>query len=277
MNEKELKITRRNLLKLGTAAGLALSLSEKPAKAQNKKSVKKAGRIVTLDAKPEPISVDTAKTAVIVVDMQNDFGSEGGMFQRAGLDISGIQAAVPPTKKVLTAARKEDIPVIYLKMAFKADLSDAGAPDSVNFVRHTNFLNVGKKIKAPNGKESRILIRDTWNTDIVDALAPEKGDWQIYKTRFSGFYKTELDDVLKEKQIKYLIFTGCTTNICVDSTIRDAMFRDYLSVLLTDCTAEPLGNNFARTNHEAAILSVQALLGWTSDSNIFIKSLAARS
>lgn len=237
----------------------------------------KKGRIVTLDARPGPISINTAETAVIVIDMQNDFGSKSGMFDRAGLDISGIRAAVQPTAKVLSAARKEGIPVIYLKMAFKPDLSDAGSPDSVNFVRHTKFMKVGTKIQAPNGKESRILIRDTWNTDIVAELAPEKGDTIIYKTRFSGFYKTELDDLLKEKGTKYLLFTGCTTNICVDSTIRDAMFRDYLSVLLTDCTAEPLGNNLARTNHEAALFAIQALFGWTSESGIFVKGLETQS
>lgn len=278
MSEEKIKITRRNLLKLGAVAGFAAAgLTGKKIKAQGRKSMKNKGRIITLDAKPGPISIDTAQTAVIVVDMQNDFGSEGGMFQRAGLDISGIKKAVMPTANALTAARKAGIPVIYLKMAFKPDLSDAGSTDSVNYVRHINFLQVGKKIKAPNGNDSRILIRDTWNTDIVDELAPEKVDTVIYKTRFSGFYKTELDDILKERGIKYLIFTGCTTNICVDSTIRDAMFRDYLSVLLTDCTAEPLGNNFARTNHEASLFAIQALLGWTSDSSIFVKGLEIQS
>jgi nicotinamidase-related amidase len=123
-------------------------------------------RLIHLDAKPEAITLDPAMTAVIVVDMQNDFGSKGGMFDRAGIDISGIQKAVCLTAKVLAAARKMGIQIIYLKMGYKPDLSDLGAPNSVNRVRHLR-LDVGEKITAPDGNESRILIRDTWNTDIV--------------------------------------------------------------------------------------------------------------
>lgn len=89
-------------------------------------------RIASLPAKPHPVSLDTASCAVIVIDMQNDFGSEGGMFHRAGIDISMIQRAVEPTRKTLVAAREIGIPVIYLKMAFKSDLSDAGPVDSPN-------------------------------------------------------------------------------------------------------------------------------------------------
>jgi ureidoacrylate peracid hydrolase len=231
------------------------------------------GRMVTVNAKFTPIAIDTAKTAVIVVDMQNDFGSEGGMFQRAGIDISMIQAAVAPTAKVLAVARKEGIKVIYLKMAFKPDLSDAGATDSVNRVRHLQIMNVGKAVRAPNGAESRILIRDTWNTDILLELTPKAEDTVLYKTRFSGFYQTELDSVLKRLGSKYLIFTGCTTSICMESTIRDAMYRDYLPVLLADCTAEPIGHDLPRSNHEASLLTIQTLFGWVSSSNDFIKGL----
>ena len=93
-------------------------------------------RLINLDAKPEAITLDPAMTAVIVVDMQNDFGSKGGMFDRAGIDISGIQKAVGPTVKVLAAARKLGIKIIYLKMGYKPDLSDLGPPNSVNRVRH---------------------------------------------------------------------------------------------------------------------------------------------
>ena len=103
---------------------------------------------------------------MIVVDMQNDFGSKGGMFVRAGIDISGIQKAVEPTAKVLAAARRAGVKIIYLKMGYKPDLSDLGAPNSVNRVRHLR-LGVGEKITAPDGKESRIRIHDTWNTDMV--------------------------------------------------------------------------------------------------------------
>src|SRR5260221_264756 len=181
---------------------------------------------IVLEAQPGSISIDPSKTAVIVVDMQKDFGSKGGMFDRAGLDISGIQNAVAPTARVLASARSAGMNIVYLKMGYRPDLSDLGAPEAPNRVRHLEMLGVGQTIKTPDGKEGRVLIRDTWGTDILSSLTPQAADIVIYKHRFSGFYQTELDSVLKKANIKHLIFTGCTTSVCVESTIRDAAFRD---------------------------------------------------
>ncbi|MDQ3292086.1 MAG: cysteine hydrolase [Bacteroidota bacterium] len=230
-----------------------------------------------INAKPHPITVEAANTAVIVVDMQNDFGTKGGMFDRAGIDISMIQKTVTPTAKVLTAARQAGIKIIYLKMGYKEDLSDLGSPESPNRVRHLQIMHVGDTITAPNGKKSRILIRDNWGTDIISAIKPQSGDAILYKTRFSGFYNTNLDSLLKQNNIKNLIITGCTTSICVESTVRDAMFRDYSSVVLEDCTAEPIGYGLPRSNHEASILSIQTLFGWVSSSAEFIKAANMQS
>jgi len=157
-------------------------------------------------------------------------------------------------------------------MAFRPDLSDAGPVDSPNYARH-QFLGVGSVVLAPDGRESRVLVRDTWNTDIVAALTPDPTDVVLYKHRFSGFFETELDAVLKRLGAKHLIVTGCTTSICVESTIRDAMFRDYSCVLLEDCTGEPIGHDIDRSNHDASLLSIQVLLGWTSSSDEFVKAL----
>jgi ureidoacrylate peracid hydrolase len=225
-----------------------------------------------LDAQPEAIRLDPARTAVLVVDMQNDFGAEGGMFHRAGIDISMIRAAIAPTARVIHAARAAGIQVVFLKMAFLEDLSDAGPPDCPNRVRHLR-MGVGKTVRAPNGEASRILVRDTWNTDIVKELAPSAHDIVLYKHRFSGFFETALDATLRRSGVKYLVLTGCTTSICVESTIRDAVFRDYSCVLLEDCTGEPIGNDLPRSNHDASLLSIQTLLGWVSTSDEFIRAL----
>lgn len=95
------------------------------------------------------------------------------------------------------------------------------------------------------------------------------------KTRFSGFHETELDSVLKKMGVKYLVITGCTTSVCVESTVRDAMFRDYSCVVLEDCTSEPLGQALPRSNHEASLLLMQTNLGWVATSQAFIGALAA--
>lgn len=268
-------LSRRQLLAaaavLGSVGGATLA------------AVQRNSRIVTFDAQVSrdgqrsvtvPISIDTARTAIIVCDMPNDFGARGGMFDRAGVDISMIQRAVAPTARVLAAARRAGVPIVYLKMGFRADLSDLGAADSVNRVRHLEGFKVGQTIAAPDGRTSRILIRDNWGTDIVAELKPQPDDIVLYKHRFSGFYETELDATLKRLDVKHLIVTGCTTSVCVESTIRDAMFRDYLPVLLADCTAEPIGSRFPRSNHEASLLAIETLLGWVSNSNEFVEELA---
>src|SRR5262245_32092839 len=110
------------------------------------------GRVVVIEAAPTPLSIDTARTAVLRIDRQNDFGAEGGMFHRAGIDIAPIQEAVGPTAHVLAAARKVGIRIIYLKMEFRPDLSDAGAEGSP--MRRVNTqLKVGETITAPDGRK----------------------------------------------------------------------------------------------------------------------------
>jgi|SRR3989475_3794466 len=228
-----------------------------------------------LDARPEPITLDPERTALLVIDMQNDFGTKGGMFDLAGIDISQIQKAVAPTARVIAAARKAGMKVIYLKMGFRPDLSDAGTRDSPTWIKH-EMMHFGESVSAPDGTESRILIRDTWNTDIVSELKPQPDDIVVWKTRYSGFYQTDLDSVLKRLNAKVLVVTGCTTSVCVESTIRDATFRDYSPVLLADCTAEPIGRDLPATNHDASLLLIQCLFGWVSHSDHFMKALEAR-
>jgi len=204
--------------------------------------------------------------------MQNDFGAPGGMFARAGIDIRGIRAAVAPTARILAAARAARMGVVYLKMGFRPDLSDLGAADAPNRIKHRP-LGVGNKVQSPDGRESRTLVRDTWSTDILDELTPQPGDAVVWKTRYSGFFETELDALLRSRGVRSLLVTGCTTSVCVESTIRDAMFRDYACLLLEDCTAEPIGSGLVRTNHEASLLIVQGLFAWVATSDALVSAL----
>ena len=111
-------------------------------------------QVVKIEAKPHPFSLETAKSAVLVIDMQNDFGADGGMFHRAGIDISMIQQAMGPTRRVLGAARAFGIPIIYLKMAFQPDLSDAGPLDSPNYLRGVHG-HASKNIVSFNSRAGR--------------------------------------------------------------------------------------------------------------------------
>jgi len=232
-------------------------------------------RVVSLKTTTGPLVVDIARAAVLVVDMQNDFCAAGGMFHRAGIDISAVRDAIAPTAKVLDAARRAGMLVIYLKMGYLKDLSDLGPPGSPNRERHLNLFSVGSEVAAPDGRLSRVLIRDTWNTAVLDELKPQPGDVELYKSRYSGFFGTELDSLLRSRGMSWLIVTGVSTSVCVESTIRDAMFRDYSCIILSDCSAEPLGSDLPRTNHEASLLVIQALLGWVSDSGEILRALGA--
>src|SRR5260370_28420209 len=171
-----------------------------------------AGRQAIIESSPEPITIDTARTAVIVVDMQNDFGSTGGMFDRAGVDIAPIQKVVEPISRVLESARRAGIKIIYLKMGFRPDLSDAGPADSPNRLKPSR-LRYGDAMRAPDGTEGRILIRDTWNTEIVDGLKPQPGDIILYKTRFSGFSQTPSHNTLKAPHTPHIFSTPSTTTV----------------------------------------------------------------
>jgi ureidoacrylate peracid hydrolase len=231
---------------------------------------------ISVPARPASVSLEPRQTAVIVVDMQNDFASEGGMFARAGIDTSGIRAAVGPVSRVVQAARSAGMRVVYLKMEFRPDLSDIGGPGSANAVKH-RLLRVGESVTAPDGREGRVLVKGTWNTEIVDELKPTEGDIIISKQRFSGFYNTELDTILRTLGISSLIFTGCTTSVCVESTLRDAAFRDYECLLLADCTAEPIGADLVRSNYEATLLLTEMMFGAVSDSAAFLKAMEPQS
>jgi ureidoacrylate peracid hydrolase len=232
--------------------------------------------MIVVEARPEPLEVDPQRVAVLVIDMQNDFGATGGMFDRAGIDISGISAAAEATRPVLEAARAAGVPVVYLKMEHAPDLSDVGPDDGPHWIKHIR-MRVGDPVDAPDGSESRILVRDTWNTQILDGLTPEPGDAIVSKHRYSGFFETELDDVLRGLGTTYLLVTGCTTSICVESTVRDAMFRDYTCIVLEDCTAEPIGAHLSRSNHDASLLTIETLFGWVSSAHAVCAALARQT
>ena len=229
---------------------------------------------MSLSARPGPFEMEPSRTAVIVVDMQNDFASEGGAFARGGRDVSLIRSVIAPTSRVLAAARAAGMAVVYLRSEWRPDLSDLGAPDA-KFWGVMRRAGIGEPVTGPEGQASRIFIRDTWNTEIVQELTPEPSDVVVAKRRFSGFHATELDAILRGLGIRSLVFTGCTTSVCVESTLRDAMHYDYRCLLLEDCTAERIGHGLARSNHEASLLVIERVFGWVSDSSALLAALAA--
>jgi ureidoacrylate peracid hydrolase len=167
----------------------------------------------------------------------------------------------------------------------RPDLLDLYEPDSPLRERFLSY-GVGAPAQSSDGQEGRIAVRDTWNTEIVNELAPEPGDPTVYKHGYSAFHATELDVVLKGLGAKYLIVMGCTTSVCVETAIREAHAHGYCCILLEDCTAEPIGQGAAGyigapgcagstggANYDATLVLVQTLFGWVSNSESVTKAL----
>lgn len=224
---------------------------------------------MNLRAKPEPIDVNLGKSAVVVVDMQNAFASKGGLLDIAGVDISGAPAVVKTIGGILDAARSAGVPIVYLQMGFKADLSDAGGAASPNPRKELALCLMDKRPEL----RGKLLIEGTWDFAVVDELKPQRGDIVIRKTRYSGFANTPLDAELRARGIQYLFFTGIATNVCVESTLRDAFFLDYWPVLIADATmhAGP------PSQQEATLFNVETYFGWIADSSEFIAKCPSRA
>lgn len=216
---------------------------------------------IRLAARPQEIRFSIQEAALVVVDMQNDFCANGGSVERAGFDIAPVRALIPPISRLLDRARPAGLQVYYLRHGYRSDLSDAGSARSKNRIAH-DMAGLGTDTTAPDGTPSRVLVQGTWNTQIVDELAPHPGDIVVPKHRFSGFFDTDLDAQLRRRRITTLLFAGCTTSICVEATLRDAMYLDYVPILLEDCTAEPQGQQL----HDATVTIVESTLGWVSNS-----------
>jgi len=230
---------------------------------------------LAIEARPAAFELDPERAAVIVVDMQNDFSSERGLFGLAGVPLAPIHAVVEPIARVLTAARLSGIPIVYIKTGFETETSDVPAALRDHPAQKGTSASIGTAVEAPDGSTSRVMIRGTWNTDVVDELRPAAEDRIVWKTRYSAFFRTDLDDVLTELDVRDLVFTGCTTSVCVDSSVKDAMFRDYNCLVLEDCVAEPIDSDLEHTPHEATLRVIETVLGFVGSSAPLIEELAA--
>lgn len=222
--------------------------------------------MLKLNARPEPVEVDLARSAVVVVDMQNAFASKLGLLDLAGNDISGAPQVVRSIASILDTARPAGVPIVYLQMGYHADLRDSGGPESPNWHKE---LAIRMMNRQPELK-GKLVTLGTWDFDIVDELKPRAGDLVIVKTRYSGFARTPLDEELRKRGIRYLFFTGIATNVCVESTLRDAYFHDYWPILITDA-AMAAG---APAMHDATVQNVENFFGWTIPTAEFLKRVA---
>jgi nicotinamidase-related amidase len=183
-----------------------------------------------IEAKPRPFVCDPRHTALLVIDMQHDFCSPGGYVDHSGADVAMLRKPIDAIQAMLQAARRLGMTVIYTREGHRPDLADCPAAklERTQWVGHT----IGKK-----GPLGRLLVRGEPGNAIIDELAPLAHETVIDKTGKSGFYGTELDVVLRARQITHLLFTGVTTHICVESTMREAADRGFWNLVVSDGTA----------------------------------------
>ncbi|PVM89099.1 pyrimidine utilization protein B [Caulobacter radicis] len=209
-----------------------------------------------LPARPEPIPLDPARTAVIVIDMQNAYASKGGYLDLAGFDIGGAAGVIDKISDVLDVARDAGMTVIYFQNGWDDQYVEAGGEGSPNWWKS----NALKTMRARPELQGKLLARGQWDYELVDALKPKPGDIQLHKTRYSGFFNSQLDSVLRSRNIKNLVFVGIATNVCVESTLRDGFFLEYFGTVLEDATHQA-GPDFVQ---KAALYNIETFFGWVS-------------
>lgn len=191
-------------------------------------------RPLSLPARDRTLTVDLARSAVIVVDMQNDFCHPDGWLAHIGVDVTPARAAIAPLNDLLPNLRQNDVPVIWLNWGNRPDLLNI--PPNVVHIYKPHGIGVGLGDPLPaNG--ARVLERDSWAAAIVDELNVEPGDIHVAKHRFSGFQDTALDSILRNLRVDTLFFTGVNADQCVLCTLQDATFLGYDCVLVEDCVA----------------------------------------
>ena len=220
-----------------------------------------APRALTLPARPEALRLTTADTAVVVIDMQNAYASPGGYLDIAGFDISGAAKVIEQSAKVLATARAAGVPVIFFQNGWDADYVEAGGPGSPNFHKS----NALKTMRANPELEGKLLARGGWDYELVEGLTPQPGDIRLHKTRYSGFFNSQLDSVLRARGIRHIVFVGIATNVCVESTLRDGFMLEYFGVMLEDATHQA-GPEFLQA---ATVYNVEKFFGWVSTTADF--------
>lgn len=211
-------------------------------------------KIFEVNAQPYPFTYSPEHTAVIMIDMQRDFILKGGFGETLGNDVSRLEPAISVASRLLDWCRSEGILVIHTKEAHCADLSDC--PPAKRKRGNAN-LRIGDP-----GPMGRILVDGETGSEFIEALAPIKGEIVIVKPGKGAFYATELGHILVEKGITHLLFGGVTTEVCVQSTMREANDRGYECLLVEDAT-ESYFPKFKQATLEM-IRAQGGIVGWTA-------------
>jgi nicotinamidase-related amidase len=216
-----------------------------------------------IEAEPYPFELEPARAALVIIDMQRDFLEPGGFGAALGNDVGQLRAAIGPTRAVLAAARQAGMLVVHTREGHRPDLSDL-APAK----RARGRLVCGIGDPGPMG---RILVRGEAGHDIIPELAPLPGEPVVDKPGKGAFYATDLEAMLRGRGISQLIVCGVTTEVCVNTTVREANDRGFDCLVLEDCT----GSYFPEFQAAglAMIKAQGGIFGWVASSARLLSAL----
>lgn len=223
-------------------------------------------RAVTVDAQPQTVTMDLNRTAIIIIDMQNDFCAKGGWVDHLGVDYTPDRAAIGPLQQLLPALRTAGVPVIWVNWGNRPDLKNM-PPNQLHLYKPSGEgIGLGEPLP---GSGAHVLEKDSWAAAVVDDLKQEPDDIRVDKYRISGFWDTPLDSILRNLGTRTILFAGVNTDQCVLHSLTDANFLGYGCLLVEDCCATT-SPDYCR---EATVFNVKKCFGFVTDSSRVIDAL----
>jgi nicotinamidase-related amidase len=223
-------------------------------------------RKVRLECAPQSVITDLNRTAVVIIDMQNDFCAKGGWVDHLGVDYSPDRAPIEPLQNLLPYLRKAAVQVIWVNWGNRPDLANM-PPNQIHLYK-PHGLGIGLGEPLP-GSGAHVLEKDSWAAATVDELRQEPQDIKVDKYRISGFWDTPLDSILRNLGIRTILFAGVNTDQCVFCSLTDANFLGYGCILLEDCCATT-SPDFCT---EATIWNVKKCYGFVTKSGAVVSAL----
>jgi nicotinamidase-related amidase len=223
-------------------------------------------RPVTIACEPQSVTIDLNRTALIVIDMQNDFCAEGGWVHHLGVDYTPNRAPIAPLNKLLPTLRKSGVPVVWVNWGNRPDLLNM-PPNQIHLYKPRG-TGIGLGEPLPNSG-ANVLEKNSWAAAVIDELKPLAGDVMIDKYRISGFWDTPLDSVLRNLGTRSILFAGVNTDQCVLCTLTDANFLGYGCIMVEDCCATT-SPDFCT---QASVWNVKKCYGFVTQSERIISAV----
>jgi nicotinamidase-related amidase len=217
----------------------------------------------SIQAEPYPFKFDPARCALVIIDMQRDFVEPGGFGAMLGNDVSQLRRAIEPNRKLLTAWRAHGLLAIHTREGHRPDLADLPPAKKIR--------GGGPTTIGDSGPMGRILVRGEPGHDIIPELYPAAGEPVIDKPGKGAFFATDLHAILNHRGITQLVVTGVTTEVCVNTTVREANDRGYDCLVVADCCA-----SYFPEFHEVGLRMIKAqggIFGWVANADDVIAAL----